>query len=83
MKSNLCPSTKTEVTKIASQWPAELERIATDVSDARNSASTAAQRAGVATSTAAKRPERMGLSRRDTAEVLGISHQRVQQLLAG
>jgi transposase-like protein len=44
-------------------------------------AATSAQAAGAATAKAAKRLDRMGLSRRDTAEVLGISHQRVQQLL--
>jgi predicted RNase H-like HicB family nuclease len=60
----------------------EIEDAATEVSEARNSASTAAQRAGIATTKAAKKLDRMGLSRRDTAEVLGISHQRVQQLLA-
>jgi predicted RNase H-like HicB family nuclease len=68
--------------EIASEWPPELEQAATNVSQARSNAASAAQAAGAATAKAAKRLDRMGLSRRDTAEVLGISHQRVQQLLA-
>jgi predicted RNase H-like HicB family nuclease len=68
--------------EIASEWPAELEDVATKVSQARRDAAASAQAAGAATARAAQKLERMGLSRRDTAEVLGISHQRVQQLLA-
>lgn len=68
--------------EIASEWPPELEDVATKVSQARRDAASSAQAAGAATAKAARRLERMGLSRRDTAEVLGISHQRVQQLLA-
>jgi predicted RNase H-like HicB family nuclease len=68
--------------EIASVWPPELEDVATKVSRARSDAASAAQAAGAATAKAAKRLDRMGLSRRDTANVLGISHQRVQQLLA-
>jgi len=68
--------------EIASEWPPELEDVATKVSQARRDAATSAKAAGAATAKAAKRLERMGLSRRDTADVLGISHQRVQQLLA-
>jgi predicted RNase H-like HicB family nuclease len=68
--------------EIASEWPPELEDVATRVSQARRDAATSAQAAGATTAKAAKRLERMGLSRRDTADVLGISHQRVQQLLA-
>ena len=67
--------------EIASEWPPELEDVATKVSRARCDAASSAQAAGVATAKAARRLDRMGLSRRDTAEVLGISHQRVQQLL--
>jgi len=67
--------------EITSEWPAELEKVATSVSRARREAAASAQAAGTATAKAAKRLDRMGLSRRDTAEVLGISHQRVQQLL--
>jgi len=37
--------------------------------------------AGVATKTAVVNLTRLGLSRRDVADLLGISHQRVQQLL--
>ena len=66
---------------IASEWPPELEKVATSVLRARRDAAASAQAAGAATAKAAKRLARMGLSRRDTAEVLGISHQRVQQLL--
>jgi predicted RNase H-like HicB family nuclease len=68
--------------EIASEWPRELEDVATTVAQARREAAAFAQVAGEETARAAKRLERMGLRRRDTAEVLGISHQRVQQLLA-
>jgi predicted RNase H-like HicB family nuclease len=68
--------------EIASEWPRELEDAATTVARARRDAAASARAAGEETARAAKRLERMGLSRRDTADVLGISHQRVQQLLA-
>jgi predicted RNase H-like HicB family nuclease len=68
--------------EIVSEWPPELEDVATKVSQARRDAASSAQAAAAATAKAAKRLEHMGLSRRDTADVLGISHQRVQQLLA-
>ena len=67
---------------IASEWPPALDDVATKVGQARREAAASAQAAGVATAIAAKELHRMGLSRRDTAVVLGISHQRVQQLLA-
>jgi predicted RNase H-like HicB family nuclease len=67
---------------IAAQWPAELVRVASDVSRARQGAVRASTDAATKTARAARRLERMGLSRRDAAEILGISHQRVQQLLA-
>ncbi len=68
--------------KIASEWPAELADVASEVSAARRSAAASVQAAGESTAEAARKLEQMGLSRRDTADVLGISHQRVQQLLA-
>jgi transposase-like protein len=68
---------------ITPEWPDDLVEIASEVSQARNTATASAQRAGATTAKAAKRLDRMGLSRRDAADVLGISHQRVQQLLAG
>jgi predicted RNase H-like HicB family nuclease len=68
--------------KITPQWPVVLATLATEVSQARYAASKSAQNAGSTTAQAAKKLDRMGLSRRDTADVLGISHQRVQQLLA-
>lgn len=67
---------------ITPEWPADLARIASEVSTARVGAARAASEAGALTAKAVQRLERMGLSRRDTADVLGISHQRVQQLLA-
>jgi predicted RNase H-like HicB family nuclease len=68
---------------ITPEWPEDLVEIASEVSQARDTAAATAQHAGVTTAKAAKRLARMGLSRRDAADVLGISHQRVQQLLAG
>ncbi len=64
------------------QWPSDLGGVASAAPQARNVASAAAQQAGAAMANAAKRLDRMGLSRRDAADILGISHQRVQQLLA-
>ena len=57
-------------------------RGAAAVTEARTTAVDAARTASQATTRAARQLARMGLSRRDTAEILGISHQRVQQLLA-
>ncbi len=66
---------------IASALPSRLVEIASNVAHARERAAQSAQEAGATTANAAKALARMGLSRRDTADVLGISHQRVQQLL--
>ena len=66
---------------ITSEWPEEVTRLASDVSRTRSSAEEASREAAAKTAKAARRLEGMGLSRRDTADVLGISHQRVQQLL--
>lgn len=68
--------------EITPEWPTELAQIASEVSQARYSAVASTQKAGNVTAKAAKKLDRMGLSRRDAADVLGISHQRVQQLLA-
>jgi predicted RNase H-like HicB family nuclease len=67
---------------ITPEWPPDLTRVASEVTQARSVASAAAQRATAMMVTAARRLERMGLSRRDAADILGISHQRVQQLLS-
>lgn len=67
---------------ITPEWPEEVTRLASDVSRTRSSAEKASREAAGKTAKAARRLERMGLSRRDTADVLRISHQRVQQLLA-
>jgi predicted RNase H-like HicB family nuclease len=64
------------------RWPKTVVDAAAKVAAARHDAAEASQAASDATIRAARRLTRMGLSRRDTAEILGISHQRVQQLLA-
>jgi predicted RNase H-like HicB family nuclease len=68
--------------EIEHRWPADVTDLAGQVAAARQAAANATKLAGETTTAAAKRLERMGLSRRDTAQILGISHQRVQQLLA-
>ena len=67
---------------ITPEWPRDLVAIASAVSQARCAAEATAHEAGATTAKAAKKLDRMGLSRRDAADILGISHQRVQQLLA-
>jgi predicted RNase H-like HicB family nuclease len=67
---------------ITPEWPSDLVSVASEATRARSAASEAAERATSTMTKAAKRLDRMGLSRRDAADILGISHQRVQQLLA-
>jgi predicted RNase H-like HicB family nuclease len=67
---------------ITPEWPTDLASVASEAARARSAASEAAERATSTMTSAARRLDRMGLSRRDAADILGISHQRVQQLLA-
>lgn len=67
---------------IEHRWPDKLVALASGVAEARQLAAETANTANDTTVSAVKRLDRIGLSRRDTAEILGISHQRVQQLLA-
>lgn len=66
---------------IRDQLPKKLEAVADRVARARREAETAGQNAHRQTVRAAKALTDLGLSRRDAAELLGLSHQRVQQLL--
>lgn len=67
---------------ITPQLPSDVAVLASQVSQARREAERAGTEAQQATAEAVKRLTKMGLSRRDAADLLGISHQRVQQLLA-
>ena len=67
---------------ITPEYPKEVALLASKVSQARFDAARAGSDAKETTIDAARRLSEMGLSRRDAADLLGISHQRVQQLLA-
>lgn len=67
---------------ITPELPSDVALLATEVSQARFAAERAGADAQRATAEAVKLLTKMGLSRRDAADLLGISHQRVQQLLA-
>jgi len=67
---------------ITPELPMDIALLASGVSQARYAAERAGADAQRATAEAVQRLTKMGLSRRDAAEVLGISHQRVQQLMA-
>jgi predicted RNase H-like HicB family nuclease len=67
---------------ITPQLPADVALVASRVSQVRHAAEQAGIDAQRETAEAVKRLTKMGLSRRDAAELLGISHQRVHQLLA-
>ena len=67
---------------ITAELPREVALLASKVSQARDDAERAGSKAQEATIEAARRLAEMGVSRRDAADLLGISHQRVQQLLA-
>jgi hypothetical protein len=66
------------------QLPASVLRAIEKAGAARTQADTAATKAAAAKAAAARALVReVHLSMRDAAELLGLSHQRVQQLLAG
>lgn len=67
--------------QVVDQLPSDLVAIAEQASQARRDAATAANAARAATLKAARRLEKTGISRRDAAALLGLSHQRVQQLV--
>ena len=67
---------------ITPEWPSDLASVASEATHARSTAAEAAERATSSMIKAAKHLDRMGLSRRDAADILGVSHQRVQQLLS-
>jgi len=71
-----------ETLTITSELPQDVALLAREVSRARSDAERAGHHAQRATLEAVQRLTEMGLSRRDAADLLGISHQRVQQLLA-
>lgn len=66
---------------VRDELPASVAEIADAVAKARRAAEQAGTRAQRETSEAVRRLSDLGLSRRDAAELLGLSHQRVQQLL--
>jgi len=66
---------------IRDQLPPALAAVASDVSRARSEAERAGSKAQDQTVRAVKTLTDLGLSRRDAAELLGLSHQRIQQLL--
>ena len=66
---------------IRDQFPAALASVADVVVRARSAAERAGAKAQQQTVEAVKSLTDLGLSRRDAAELLGLSHQRVHQLL--
>lgn len=67
---------------ITPELPQDVARLASRVGHARFAAERAGSTARATTVEAVRQLTDMGLSRRDAADLLGISHQRVQQLLA-
>jgi predicted RNase H-like HicB family nuclease len=66
---------------IRDELPAAVASVAERVVRARGEAERAGSKAQQATTDAVRRLTELGLSRRDAAELLGLSHQRIQQLL--
>ncbi len=66
---------------IAHRFPEPFAGVADDATRARTAAERADAKAHRQTVEAVKALTKLGLSRRDAAELLGLSHQRVQQLL--
>lgn len=71
-----------EELEVTPELPEDIALIVSEASQARYDAERAGTKAQETTVDAVRRLTEMGLSRRDAADLLGISHQRVQQLLA-
>ena len=71
-----------DVISITNEFPKRLQSLARTVIRARNDAEHAGTKAQQTTVDVVRQLTDLGLSRRDAADLLGISHQRVQQLLA-
>jgi predicted RNase H-like HicB family nuclease len=67
--------------RLRAQFPGALAAVADEVVRARGAAERAGAKAQQQTVEAVKTLTELGLSRRDAAELLGLSHQRVHQLL--
>lgn len=67
--------------RLRDQFPGALAAVADDVIRARGAAERAGAKAQQQTVEAVRILTELGLSRRDAAELLGLSHQRVHQLL--
>jgi predicted RNase H-like HicB family nuclease len=67
---------------LSSEFPTKLSSAISEVARSRAAAERAETRARDVTAETVRKLTEMGLSRRDAAELVGISHQRVQQLLA-
>lgn len=65
---------------IREEVPAPVAAVAASVAQARREAERAGAQARAETAAAVKQLTELGLSRRDTAQLLGLSHQRIQQL---
>jgi predicted RNase H-like HicB family nuclease len=66
---------------IRDQLPEQFTAVTARVNRSRSAAERATAEAQEQTAQAARTLSELGLSRRDAAELLGLSHQRVQQLL--
>lgn len=66
---------------IRDRFPEPLASVADEARRARTAAQRAEAKAQQQTAEAVKALTESGMSRRDAAEILGLSHQRVQQLL--
>jgi predicted RNase H-like HicB family nuclease len=66
---------------VRDQVPAAVRALADGVAKARRTADRADAEARQRTAQAVKQLTDLGLSRRDAAELLGLSHQRIQQLV--
>ena len=73
--------TDSALLRVRDQFPPALASVADDVVRARSAAERAGAKAQQQTVEAVKSLTDLGLSRRDAAELLGLSHQRVHQLL--
>lgn len=67
--------------QVRDELPADLASLTASVARARQDAEAAGARAYDETVDAVRQLTDLGLSRRDAAEMLGLSHQRIQQLL--